>query len=274
MKTQDGGVVEGDVILVTDLPEGYAFGCDTMAHVGFGDPCCGIRGIPPGVHFVWASPKTRRHPRSGCWVISSRGKQNIYVLQWNQYTQKLGHHASSYEKRVYRESIGEHTIPLFQYSCPVPGSDQLGPRTTPCIPDAYIEPATVWSRITNYITPALLHRVTGRSDGDWSIHSDHRVQDISETRGATGLRRMSFTMCGGDLSLTFARLAQEARLKHERKAVKARKTKIRINGHIAHLVSSLGEQPGVGPTDSDLAGEFQFLFIAGALANNDDCLEL
>ncbi|KAL2760921.1 hypothetical protein ACRALDRAFT_1066667 [Sodiomyces alcalophilus JCM 7366] len=267
-----------DIILITDLPEGYTVGCDTMAHVGFGDQCCGIRGVPPGFHFVWATPKIWGSPRSGCWVYSSHEKQSVHVMQWNQYTQTLGHHASAYERRLYRESIGKHNIPLFQYSCPAPASDHWDARTiTPRAPEAYAsdtEPATIWSCITSCISEPLLRSVTSRSDCDWGVHSDHRVRDISEIRGGMGQRRISATICGSDLSFASARVARGAPLEQEGKAEKTGKVEMEANDSTAHLVSFLREQPDAGKGDSNLVGEFQFLFIAGVLANNDDCLEL
>ncbi|ROT42073.1 hypothetical protein SODALDRAFT_6612 [Sodiomyces alkalinus F11] len=264
-KIHEDDALAQDILLITDLPEGYTVGCDTMTHVGFGDQCFGIRGIPPGFHFVWATPRIRGYPRCGCWVISSGKKQNIHVLQWNQYTQTLGRHVSRYERRLYRESIREHKISLFHYHCPTPASDYSGAT----------EPATIWSRITSCISEPLLHRVVSRRDRDWRVHSDHPVRDISEPRGGAGQRRMSRTMCGGDLSFALARLARETHIEQEKTADKTGNVEMEPNDSTVHLVSFLSDQANGGAAgDSDLAGEFQFLFIAGALANNDDCLEL
>ena len=244
--TPESPQVKADnIVIVSDVPKGHAVGCDIMA---------------PGLSFHQAP--TFHHPFHGvhfAWVAQEKGRSGFFfftdpllrdgstkILQWNQYAKTLGPHGV---KVLEKDIVASARAKMSKLS-----RESLGPDDW--------ERARIWAMMSSHITSYTLRMITHKSSDNWRVQYDDPIRDPSQPRQKFLDSNTSFGFSNNMLSLRFAQLAYTA---HESVSVPASDTTKLIEDF-------LDTHPEMSP--DDLVGEMQFLFVAGAVADNALCFDL
>lgn len=290
------GTGDLDVVLILDLPPNFTIGYDAVSFKARNFQ--GVRDVPPGPHFFWASETESSSVRSGFWIVASspsssssgRGQDGrIHVVQWDRFNEVLGPPASQTEARIQRENAATLYPQLapYQHRASIPNlraaSLRQGPgqggdpgpggsstRRSPGPEPDLAKSADLWPRLAGFVTPAVLDRVVGRSDGAWAVHTSDRVRGAHVIPAEAELERRllpSAVAAGAELRFAFSQSAKTFDLE----STGAARTRQAVDA-TSHVASIL-EDPARGLTEDDLVGELQLAFVTGMHLGNEACIQ-
>lgn len=264
---------EGDAFLILDLPKHSTVGCDARA-IGTGaSEFKGIRGIPPGAHFVWVS-EPNAMSRSGYWFVTGADGGRVRIKQWDKYNEVLIQPASQFEMRDLSENIASLLPQLVPYGY---GSneEEESPSASAVRPTSKTrqagtgngDGAEMWRRLTSSIGEGLLSRVTGKRDvGEFLVDTSDTAKGESGVFFPQTTTRTYKTVAGtGELDFLFP------------------EGDVDLLGGVGGSGSGepdttasilrLLDTPGTGVTGPDLLGELQFTFLTGLHLSNLSCVD-
>lgn len=254
------GPLGGDVVLVLDLPENFTVGYDSVSFRA--RSFRGVKEIPPGAHFFWASEDDAGSTRTGFWLIADRPEQ-IHVVQWDRYNDVLGEPASKTEARCQRADVADVLPSLPPYHSPVP-RDQLPAGMAPGLDD--LGENGIWARLTTHVTARMLGRVTGSEAGPWHVHTTDRVEGTTTLASERELDRHVSVVAVNPLAFTFS---QADRTYAANSTGAARSEQAR--DATAYMIGVIdGGETRL--TDDDVVGELQLAFLVGMHLGNEGCV--
>ncbi|KAK7938037.1 AAR2 protein [Apiospora aurea] len=266
----------GDVLILDDLPTGFAVGCDTISFAAT-EHFLGFRDIPAGAHLVWIAPSETTSSRSAYWIFTPekdpQSPGRVYVKQWDKFNEVLNDPASHAEERFQKERLEEGLGNLVPYQ--FKGANSAVPRPTSSSQagsgaeaPAFVDKTTMWYQLTFAITPALLDRLTGGEIKEtWPANTSDRVA------GGTSTVEEARLYANTTSQLTFTFGMED--LLFDTKAEGAERTQQALDPTswiVSELRKSSSDGQGAGSLN-DLVGELQFAFLTGMHLGNYACLE-
>ena len=254
------GSLGGDVVLVLDLPENFTVGYDSVSFRA--KSFRGVKEIPPGAHFFWASEDDAGSTRTGFWLISDRPEQ-IHVVQWDRYNDVLGEPASKTEARLQRADVADVLPSLPPYHSPVP-RDQVPAGMSLGLDD--LRENGMWARLTSHVTARMLRRVTGSESGPWHVHTTDRVKGTTTLASERELDRHVSVVAVNPLTFSFSQADRTyaASSTGAARSEQARDATAYMLGVIDDGETRL--------TDDDVVGELQLAFLVGMHLGNEGCV--
>ncbi|KAL9092608.1 MAG: hypothetical protein Q9165_004412 [Trypethelium subeluteriae] len=217
----------------------------------------GIKGIPPGFHFIFTSPTTALSVRHGAWFHvggPSSPLSNFWVKKWDPSREELVSEDDQASILRWRANIGSIWKRLTPY------------RQSASGPQEEIEISKAWTDLTSHITFSLLARITGGSQDHWSLTSVSSASvDVDHIPGLTALE--SVIQPERELNFVPINLKQtwrEGATGRER-TDGARDRSWALNDLIARHCAEENEL--------EILGELQFCFLMVLTLNNNSCLE-
>ncbi|ROW17504.1 hypothetical protein VPNG_00673 [Cytospora leucostoma] len=288
--SNEGGQGSGDAFLILDLPKQSTVGCDAKA-IGTGaSEFKGIRGIPPGPHFVWTS-EPNAMSRSGYWFVST-AEGRVRIKQWDRFNEVLVQPASRFEMRDLSENIASLYPQLLPHDY---GGAPAAPRTASAAQPADVvvgvgdeDGARMWRRLTSSIDEELLSRVTGRQGvSEWLVDTSDSAEGESGFPQTTQTYRtvagtsseLDFLFPEGDVDLgaiAFAAAAggdQGSGPDQPGAAAPTSRDDTPETPDTTMSILRLLDHPGAGVRESDLVGELQFTFLTGLHLSNLSCID-
>ncbi|KAI1742519.1 A1 cistron-splicing factor [Xylaria scruposa] len=259
----------GDVFILEDLPANFTVGCDTTSF-NSAKPFPGFRDFPPGAHLIWVAPSESTSSRSGCWIYTPDNDEarlgRVYVKQWNQFDEVLSDPTNSVEGQIQNESLELNYAHLSPYNLRAASTESSHKLALPQgdeLPPDLLGDQNIWYQLTFAIQPNLLNRITGQTQDIWVVSTTDGVTgdnaSAKETQlYATGTSRLRFTF------------PMDARLINP-DATGAERTRQALDP-TGWVIQKL-EDPNGDDRPEDLAGDFQFAFLAGMHLGNFSCIE-
>jgi hypothetical protein len=237
-----------NLIIIADVPKGHAVGCDIMTPRFTFEQAPAFDHPFHGVHFAWVAREPTDERRSGFFFFTEPPPRagSTQVLQWNQYAETLGGHGVKVVEKDIAASARAKMHKLAR--------EPLSPVEW--------ERARVWAIMTSHITQTMLKKITHKSADNWRVQSNDPIWDPGHPDFKFHDTNEFFRFSNNELSLRFAKLACMA---HDSVSVPASDTTLLIEAFF-------DSHPDHGP--EDLIAEIQFLFVAGAIADNALCFDL
>ncbi|KAK4542567.1 hypothetical protein LTR36_006615 [Oleoguttula mirabilis] len=250
---------DSSALLLLDLPQQALAGIDLLTFTTT-SRFKGVKGIPPGYHFTFVGSSTAFSERHGIWFYISPEATSaglpLFVAKWDAETEVLVPETNETERLRWRANLGgiwrEGLTPYRQSTTT---SDAEEPQ----------EEVVDWSKLTSYITGALLARVTVSRTDHWSLSSASSAKrDLEDIPGLTNEdinsqadKELSFLPI--DLKQTW----REGATGRERTDA-AQDRSWALTNLIKHC--SNGDM-------MEIVGELQFCFLMILTINNFSCLE-
>lgn len=250
----------GDVVLVLDLPDKFTVGYDSIAFRA--EKFRGVKEIPAGAHFFWATEDDAGSTRTGFWLIADRPEQ-IHVVQWDKFNDVLGEPASRTEARFQRRDIADVLPSLPSYYAPVP-RDRVSGDMPQGLDD--LREDGMWQRLTSHVTARMLCRVTGREAGPWHFHTTDRVRGTSILPAERELERTISLVAVESLSFSFAQ-TDRTYTSDSRGAARSEQARDATD-YMISVVDTLDRRL----TEDDVVGELQVAFLVGMHLGNESCV--
>ncbi|KAF2663692.1 hypothetical protein BT63DRAFT_109905 [Microthyrium microscopicum] len=253
----DSTTVHGATVLLLNLPPAALAAIDLLSFTTSAK-FRGIKLIPPGLHFVFASASTSLSIRHGAWIRipspspspspSPTDTLQLFVRCWEASTEDLvpeSSPAALLRWRANLSSIWREGLTPYRQSA----EDEA-------------EETDDWDRLTNYITDDMLTRVTGNPSDAWSLTSAS-----SASRDLDDIPGLGPTQLSRDTPLSF--LPVELKQTWRPGATGRERT----DGARDHswALGELIDQHCAEPTD--VLGEMQFCFLMVLTLANYSCLE-
>ncbi|KAI1486159.1 hypothetical protein F5X96DRAFT_656440 [Biscogniauxia mediterranea] len=266
----------GDVFILDDLPANFTIGCDTMSFATK-NPFPGFRDIPPGAHLIWVASSESMSSRSAYWLFTPEREPgslgSVYVKQWDKFNEVLNDPASQAEERFQKERLGQifGNLSPYQFRAATSQPPQASASNQEADPlPSFLTSTAIWYQLTFAIKPALLDRITGKTNAStWPVTSTDRVV------GEVTLAEEARLYAHGSSQLRFlfpmdARLIDPAAEGAER----TRQALDPTSWILDKLENSASTSTSsIQSADDELVGELQFAFLTGMHIGNYSCLE-
>ncbi|RCI07567.1 hypothetical protein L249_1625 [Ophiocordyceps polyrhachis-furcata BCC 54312] len=250
----------GDVVVILNLPTDYTIGYDSVAFTA--PNFVGIRNIPHGPHFFWASQSVNASARCGFWIMSSADVHLVHVVEWHRYHEIFVQptHADARIQAGDIESI-YNQLPSFRYpSAPstLPGMTQLSTAQAS---------AVGWNQLTGHITATLLDRVTSDQEDGWNLHTCDQVKGSLKMPAEIHLDRSlsHLTSLFQSHELEFCFQQQTRTFSLDSFGSDRSRDAVDTTTYILDTLASFTEQ--------DILGDLQFAYIVGVYLGNDACVQ-
>jgi A1 cistron-splicing factor AAR2 len=175
----DAESVQGATVLLLNLPQSALGGVDLLSFTTTAR-FKGIKHLPPGLHFVFASATTSLSIRHGAWFrVQDNQTQHrrlqaiqLFVKKWNPAKEELFTETDEAEVLRQRQNLAaiwrEGLTPYRQSTGTKEGTEEKSD----------------WPELTSYISDALLSRVTGDAVNSWCLTSASSAQrDLDDIPG-------------------------------------------------------------------------------------------
>lgn len=241
--------IAANLIILVDAPKGATLGCDILKprfnphrHALFNHACHSL-------HFAWVAPGDASHGRIGFFFFNQPTRNgSTKVLQWNPYNNTLGPYAI--------RSLEGSLIDAVHSRMSGGASRRLTREDWEKVP--------VWTAMTSSLTRATLANIVSVSEDNWRVSSSDPIRDPAhpDLDLYGGLERHRASPYVQELSFRFAKMICAA---YDKISMPSSDT-------TAVLQEYMEAHPELRTTD--LIAEMQFLFIAGAIADNKPCFDL
>lgn len=252
-------------VLLLDLPPSALGGIDLLSFTTT-PRFRGVKNLPPGLHFVFASSDAALSVRHGAWfyVSPGTGAPQVFIKRWDPNTEDLVAEKSQTEVLRWRANLGaiwkDGLTPYRQ-------TVQSGQTTED---EDVMEESTDWGQLTSRITPTLLSRITGLNPDHWSLTSaSSAAQDLESIPGL----ELSNSVIHPEKELHFLpidlkRTWREGATGRERtEAAQDR------SWALGELIEKYCKADDGRTRDYEILGELQFCFLMVLTLNNNSCLE-
>ncbi|PFH56719.1 hypothetical protein XA68_16105 [Ophiocordyceps unilateralis] len=250
----------GDIVVILYLPKDYTVGYDSVAFTARN--FVGVRNLPAGPHFFWASRSSSTSARCGFWIMSS-GADRVHVVQWHRYNEVFVQPTRT-EARIQAENIDNifHQLPRFR------DPSAVGDRPGELQPSRIQASAIMWNQLTYHISKAVLNRITSDQEDGWNFHTCDRVQGSLRVPAEMELdRRLSHPLFQShELKFRFEQQARTFSLG----SLGSDRTRDAVDA-TTYVLSCLAESDFVA--DEEILGDLQFAYIVGVYLGNDACVQ-
>jgi A1 cistron-splicing factor AAR2 len=252
-------------VLLLDLPLAALGGIDLLSFTTT-PRFRGIKNVPPGLHFVFASSDAALSVRHGAWfyVSPGSGAPQVFVKKWDPKTEDLVAETSQTEVLRWKANLGSFWKEgLTPYRQTVQSGDTKEDE------DA-VEESTDWNQLTSRITQTILSHIAGLNPDHWSLSSaSSAAQDLEQIPGleqsnSTIHPEKELQFLPVDLKQTW-RAGATGRERTE--AAQDR------SWALGDLIEHHCTGTNVRAREFAILGELQFCFLMVLTLNNNSCLE-
>ncbi|KAF2745092.1 hypothetical protein M011DRAFT_460295 [Sporormia fimetaria CBS 119925] len=251
-------------VLLLDLPSSALAGIDLLSFTTT-PRFRGVKNLPPGLHFVFASSDAAVSVRYGAWfyVSPGTGSPQIFIKKWDPAVEDLVAEKSQEQVLRWKANLGslwkENLTP---YRQSVPSSD-TGEK------DNAVEESTDWADLTSRINASLLSRICGLNPDHWSLSSASSApQDLENIPGLESSNTLytekELNLLPIDLKRTW-RIGATGRERTE--AAQDR------SWTLGDLIDNHCKAEDTRTAEEEVLGELQFCFLMVLTLNNNSCLE-
>ncbi|KAI9795599.1 MAG: hypothetical protein M1833_006920 [Piccolia ochrophora] len=219
----------------------------------------GIRYLPPGWHFVFASPTLSVSVRSGTWFYISPSKShsdNLIIKKWDPSTEELTNETDPSECLRWKANLGA----LW--------NDSLTPYRQSASEANDADARADWTALISHLTPPLLTRMTSSTDADgtslaWNLSSASSAradldEQIPELPSSLPIKPLSF------LPINLKQTWRSGAIGRER--TDAAKDRSWALGDLVVNHCSAGNE-------MEVVGELQVVFVTALVLGNYSCRE-
>ncbi|KAF2098072.1 hypothetical protein NA57DRAFT_66526 [Rhizodiscina lignyota] len=261
-------------VLLLDLPQAALAGIDLLSFTTT-PKFQGVRGLPPGWHFVFTSTNSSLSIRHGVWfrVQGTReGPPEIFVKKWDAAREELDDETDQAEVLRWRGNLGSiwrERLTPYRQTVPQPaGVDDLS-KQSPTVAEEHedLDEGFDWAKLTSHITDLLLSRITGQARDHWSLTTGSSAKrDLDNIPGLSSVEdEIASEKELGFLPIDLKRTWRAEATGRER--TEAARDRSWALGDIVERCCS--KQYGV----MEVLGELQFCFLMILTLNNYSCLE-
>jgi A1 cistron-splicing factor AAR2 len=252
-------------VLLLDLPPSALGGIDLLSFTTT-PRFRGVKNLPPGLHFVFASSDAALSLRHGAWfyVSPGSGAPQVFVKRWDPTTEELVAEKSQTEVLRWRANLGSiWKDSLTPYRQTVHSGDTAEDE------DA-VEESTDWPNLTSRITPSLLSRICGLNPDHWSLTSaSSALQDLEtipglESSSSNDYPEKELQFLPIDLKQTWRKGATG------RERTEAAQDR---SWALGDLIDKHCKGKDMRVREHEVLGELQFCFLMVLTLNNNSCLE-
>jgi A1 cistron-splicing factor AAR2 len=257
--------MQNHCVLLLDLPPKALAGIDLLSFTT-SERFRGVKAVPPGLHFIFASSDASLSVRHGAWfyVSPGTGAPQIFIKKWDPKTEDLVAETSQAEVLRWKANLGSiWKDGLTPYRQTVKSGD-TGEGN-----DA-VEESTDWGELTSRISPTLLSRIAGLNPDHWSLSSaSSAAQDLEVIPGLESSN--SVLHPEKELKLLPINLKQTWREGATgRERTEAAQDRSWALGELAENYCKAGDPRS---REYEVLGELQFCFLMVLTLNNNSCLE-
>lgn len=254
-----------NTVLLLNLPPSALGGIDLLSFTTT-PRFKGIKNLPPGLHFVFASSSSSLSVRHGAWfyVSPGNGVPQVFVKKWDPATEDLVPETSQTEVMRWRANLGslwkEALTPYRQ----TVSSSQTNED------DTAVEESTDWTQLTSRIGSTLLTRITGLNPDHWGLTSAScAAQDLEYIPGLDESNSVKYPekelhLLPVDLKRTW-RVGATGRERTD--AAQDR------SWALGDLIDNHCHGTNTREQELEVLGELQFTFLMVLTLNNNSCLE-
>lgn len=226
----------------------------------------GVKNLPPGLHFIFASSDTSLSVRHGAWfyVSPGAGAPQVFIKKWDPSTEELVAEKSQTEVLRWRANLGS----IWNQSLtPYRQTVQSGETKED---DAVSEESTDWTSLTSKINATLLSRICGLNPDHWNLSSSSSAaQDLEyipgvDTNGSTVNPEKELNFLPVDLKRTWR---VGATGKERTDAAQD------WSWALGDIIDNHCQGDNIRSKETDILGEIQFCFLMILTLNNNSCLE-
>jgi A1 cistron-splicing factor AAR2 len=250
-------------VLLLDLPASALGGIDLLSFTTT-PRFKGVKNLPPGLHFVFASSDAAVSVRHGAWfyVSPGTGAPQVFIKKWDPATEDLVAETSQAEVLRWKANLGSiWKDSLTPYRQTIQSGDSSEDNEA-------VEESTDWGQLTSRINPSLLSRITGLNPDHWSLSSASSAsQDLEtipglESSNSVSEKELHF------LPIDLKRTWREGATGRER--TEAAQDRSWALGDVIEKHCKAGD---ARTSEDEVLGELQFCFLMVLTLNNNSCLE-
>jgi A1 cistron-splicing factor AAR2 len=226
----------------------------------------GVKNLPPGLHFVFASSDSALAVRHGAWFYVSPGvgAPQVFIKRWNPTNEDLVAETSQTEVLRWRANISS----IWKDGL-TPYRQTVNSGETREDDDA-VEESNDWGTLTSRINQSLLSRICGLNPDHWSLSSaSSAAQDLEDIPGLESSnsvlhpeRELQF------LPIDLKRTWRDGATGRERTEAWQDRS-----WALGELVEKHCKASNVRSREYEILGELQFCFLMVLTLNNNSCLE-
>lgn len=252
-------------VLLLDLPQAALAGIDLLSFTST-PKFQGIRGLPPGWHFVFTSTNSSLSIRHGVWFrvrAPREGPPELFVKRWDIAKETLEEVTDQAELLRWRANLGSiWRERLTPYRQSVPRSGSTASEEHELQEETYD-----WSSLTSHISEELLSRITSESHDHWTLTTASSAKrDLDYIPGVSSAEDEG----NADKELGFLPVDLKRTWRADatgRERTEAARDRSWALGDIVENYCS--KEHGV----MEVLGELQFCFLMILTLNNYSCLE-
>lgn len=257
--------MQSHCVLLLDLPERALGGIDLLSFTTT-PRFRGVKNLPPGLHFVFASSDAAVSVRYGAWfyVSPGSGAPQIFIKKWDPAIEDLVAEKSQAEVLRWKANLGSiWRDGLTPYRQRV----QKGETKEE---DEAVEECSDWVELTSHISPSLLSRVCGLNPDHWSLSSASSAkQDLDIIPGLEEANsyihpEKELNFLPVDLKRTWRKGATGTE-----RTEGAQDRSWALGDIMEHHCKSSGTRM----REEEVLGELQFCFLMVLTLNNNSCLQ-
>lgn len=257
--------LQNSCVLLLGLPPSALAGIDLLSFTT-SERFRGVKSIPPGLHFIFASSDAAVSVRHGAWfyVSPGSGSPQVFIKKWDPATEDLVAETSQAEVLRWKANLGsiwKDGLTPYRQTVKSGETKEEG--------DAEEESAD-WSELTSRISPSLLSRITGLNPDHWSLSSaSSAAQDFElipglESSNSVMHPEKELKFLPIDLKRTW-RVGATGRERTD--AAKDR------SWALGDLIDNHCKASDTRSREYEFLGELQFCFLMVLTLNNNSCLE-
>ncbi|KAF2654495.1 hypothetical protein K491DRAFT_469533 [Lophiostoma macrostomum CBS 122681] len=252
-------------VLLLDLPPSALGGIDLLSFTTT-PRFRGVKNVPPGLHFVFASSDAALSVRHGAWLYVSpgSGSPQVFVKKWDPKTEDLVAETSQTEVLRWKANLGSFWKEgLTPYRQTVQSGDTKEDE------DA-VEESTDWNQLTSRITQTLLSRIAGLNPDHWSLSSaSSAAQDLEQIPGL----EQSNSVIHPEKELQFLPINLKQTWRAGATGRERTEAAQDRSWALGDLVENHCKGANVRAREYAILGELQFCFLMVLTLNNNSCLE-
>ncbi|KAI9828962.1 MAG: hypothetical protein M1819_006461 [Sarea resinae] len=165
------------VVLMLDLPAKSLCGINLLSFTT-NPKFQGIKGLPPGIHFIFTGATNSFSVRHGVWFRIERPNStdpiDVVIKKWDAEREELVDETDKAEQLRWRANLGtiwNDRLTPYRQSAATKESQEDG---------ALVEQKGDWGRLSDFVTSTLLSRILGGEWNDWKITSASSAKEDME----------------------------------------------------------------------------------------------
>ncbi|KAF2733071.1 hypothetical protein EJ04DRAFT_535706 [Polyplosphaeria fusca] len=253
-----------NTVLLLDLPPSALGGIDLLSFTTT-PRFKGVKNLPPGLHFVFASSEAGLAVRHGAWFYVSPGSTpQIFIKKWDPATEELVPETEQPEVMRWRANLGSMWKGgLTPYRQTVKSEETAEDDTA-------VEESTDWTRLTSRIGSTLLSRITGLNTDHWSLSSaSSAAEDLEYIPGLDQGNSVKFP----EKELQFLPIDLKRTWRIGATGQERTEAALDRTWALGDIIDNHCHGQDTRTRELEVLGELQFAFLMVLTLNNNSCLE-